>query len=193
MSKLSGIFETFPNIDQVGIEQVLNGLKSHPGEIAVENFLANRILYPQAVPVNPEDLDIDWAILREAVKTAPSKFYDQQNKKISVPKDFLARFPDLKRLAVCFIESLNLKDIVHFVGLGTFISCKFEDTKGKMELDIESLRVSVSFGRLMQIPCFTSHCHVSFKGKGVKIAGKQEGVIEALGGKLGVLVDGRKK
>lgn len=202
MSKLSGIFEIFPNLDELSPDKILVDLKSPPSEITLENFLANRILYPQAVPVNPEDLDLDLAILREALKIAPSKkFYDEQNKKIYIPENFLARFPDIKKLAFCFVEGLQPQDMVQLIIVGTthkellgsFIPLKFEDKKGRVDLDIEGIKLTISAGKLIQVPCSPLHCHIQFKGKGVRLHGKSEGVFEASGGRLGLLIDGRKK
>ncbi len=202
MSKLSGIFESFSNLDQLPADKLLSELKVSINEITIENFLANRILYPQAVPVNKEDLEIDWAILKEALKDLPGKkFYDEQNKKIYIPENFLARFPDIKKLIFCFVESLQPQDITQLLiarlnskePLGSFIPLKFEDKNGKVSLDIEGLKITINAGKLTQVPCSPARCHIKFKAKGARLYGKSEGVFEAMGGKLGLLIDGREK
>lgn len=202
MSKLSGIFESFPNLDQLPLEKILSNLKAPPNEISLENFLANRILYPQAVPVSKEDLDLDLAIVREALKDLPEKkFYDKQNKKIFIPENFLTRFPDIKKLALCFVEGFKPQDIAQFLivrsngkePLGSFIPLKFENKKGKVDLDVEGVKFTLNAGKLVQVPCPPAHCHIQFKASGVRLFNKSEGVFEAVGGSLGLLIDGREK
>lgn len=202
MPKLTGVFSEFLDLDQVALDELSKTLKHPPDQIVLENFLANRILYPQAVPGSQEDIEIDLGLLQQALKLSPKKkFYDEKSKKIYIPENFLARFPDLKRLAFVYIESLSPQGIVEFLvvkslgreEIGSFIPLKFEEQKGKVDLEIEGTKVSLSAGTLILVPCPPTHCHIKFKAKGAKLQGKSEGVFEAVGGRLGLLIDGRKK
>ncbi len=202
MSKLSGIFENFSNLDELPLDKISDSLKSLPNEFMLENFLANRILYPQAVPVSLADLEIDLAILQMALKILPhKKFYDEQGKKIYIPENFLSRFPDIKKLSFCFTEGLQPVDITQFLivspaykkPIGSFIPLKFEDKKGKVVLDIEGIKLTFGAGKLISVPCALLHCHIRFSAKGARLHGKSEGAFEAFGGRLGLLIDGRQK
>src|SRR5687768_2390810 len=68
MSKLSGIFDSFDNLDQIEIESLITWLKNPPSPVQLENYLANKILYPTSLPLTESDMKIDLAILREALK-----------------------------------------------------------------------------------------------------------------------------
>ena len=68
MPKFSGLFDSFDNLEKINVENVASFLKNPPQLISLENYLANRILYPQTLPLTEENLEIDLAILREALK-----------------------------------------------------------------------------------------------------------------------------
>lgn len=202
MPKLSGVFSEFPHLDQIPLDELAKTLKHPPDQIALENFLANRILYPQAIPTSVQDLEIDLGILQQALKSSPDKkFYDEKNKKIYIPENYLARFPNLIKLSFAFIEAAEPQEIVKFVlvkqalgeEIGSFVPFKFEEGGGQVDLDIEGAKVKLKAGTLMAVPCPALHCHIKFTARGVRLRGKSEGVFEAVGGRLGLLIDGRKK
>ena len=86
MPKVSGIFEKFKDLEQIPIDDISRWLKPQP-EYFLENFIANRLLYPQVLPLTIQDLEIELAILKEVVKRDPKhKTHDLQI-------EFLHRFP----------------------------------------------------------------------------------------------------
>ena len=87
MAKLIGFFESFDNLDLIPVEEIAKKLKIRSQLIELENFVANRILYPQAIPTTSIDMETDIVILEEALKI---------NKRKKLPEDFKARFPGLK-------------------------------------------------------------------------------------------------
>lgn len=87
MAKLVGFFESFDNLDLIPVEEIAKKLKIRSQLIELENFVANRILYPQAIPTTSIDMETDILILDIALKI---------NKGKKLPKNFKTRFPGMK-------------------------------------------------------------------------------------------------
>src|SRR3990167_9440024 len=114
MPKLTGLFSSFDDLDQISPEAIASWLKPAPELTSLENYLANKILYPQAVPLTKHDMQIDLAILREALRMNGPKPGEQKSnallggnpflnitlRKILIPERFLDFVPDLASL-VC--------------------------------------------------------------------------------------------
>lgn len=120
-----GLFDNFDNLDQISTEAIASWLKPAPQFSQLENYLANRILYPQALPLTEYDMKIDLAILREALKMnkvisettngpktsallGESPFLNVTLRKILIPTEFLNFVPDLVSLTWVFIDALLL-------------------------------------------------------------------------------------
>jgi hypothetical protein len=114
MARLTGIFDEFSNLNQITAEDIIRWLKVKQNPFYTQNFLANRVYYPQAVPVNDQELEIDWAILREALIRNPHIF-NQADKKIIVDEKFITRFPDMGKLATVFIDSFKFSEPVQLI------------------------------------------------------------------------------
>lgn len=219
MPNLPGLFDSFDNLDRIPIEDIARWLKPQPNSTYIENFLAQRILYPATVPITPQDLKIDLAILREAIRMSrlghvPSgtwlgdkPFLNVTLRKILIPSKFLAFVPDLITITWTFVDGLLLdrkgQDI--FWGLwtivltgeideiiGSLLLPEFKDD-GVLQLRVTGKTYQIRAGTLMVIPCSIKRCEVSFKIKGGKILGKEELALEVYGGRLGIMVDGREK
>lgn len=111
MPHLSGVFDEFGDLDKVSVEEIAKWLSQKPDIHALINFLGNRIIYPQAIPITLKELEIDLAILREAIKLKPSLVYEPQTNKILIPRAFAERFPPLLNTAKAVIEGLNPKGV----------------------------------------------------------------------------------
>lgn len=111
MPHLSGVFEEFPDLDKVSPLQIVSWLKNKSEMHTLANFFGNRLLYPQTIALNQSEIDIDLAILREAIKQKPASVSDFQINKLYIPQDYVYRFPPLPRLAGALIEAINPKGI----------------------------------------------------------------------------------
>ncbi len=110
MPKLQGVFDRFADLDKVNAQDLAKWLKSK-GEVSfLENFLGNKLLYPQTVSVKKTDFNIDVAIFLEAVRLSPGSLYDQKGKKIIIPVDIVKRFPPLTILVDSLIHVLSLPE-----------------------------------------------------------------------------------
>src|SRR5438128_9431240 len=108
MSHLPGFFDSFDNLGKIDASNLAVWLNPAPQVIRLENYLANRILYPQALPLTASDLQIDLAILREALrlKAGASPFLNVQLHKIIIPLNLTNFVPDLRALTWAFIDGL---------------------------------------------------------------------------------------
>lgn len=214
MPKISGVFEQFKDIDLIPIDEIVGWLKPAPNLFFLENYLGNLVFYPQIIPDSEEELNIELAILREALKRT-ANFYDLKKRKIIIPSEYIIRFPDLLKLVLAFTDGLkqnlvldkkDLNDINTIVlskknyeiNLGTIFFPKFQSTNGLIEVMFvqqpgspPSKSYTLNQGSFANIPCQQSHCHVSFKSKDAKIQGKAENVLEIAGGEIGIIMDGR--
>ncbi len=219
MVKLSGLFDSFDNLDQISIEAVASWLKFSPQPSKLENYLANRILYPQTIPLTETDMQIDLAILREALKVyAPrpdqktnnllggNPFLNTTLRKILIPARFLEYVPDLKSLVWAFIDALvlvrNRQDFYQDIWaivltddsdeiVGSVILPQFDSSNGKMELSVMGKNYKILPGGLTVIPCPKERCPIAYSFLEGKVLGKKSSTLEVYGGRLGLVIDGR--
>lgn len=221
MPKLSGLFDSFDNLDQISVENIAYWLKSAPNLIQLENYLANKILYPQTLPMSEPDMKIDLAILREALRINVPKTRQGENnsllgenpflnitlRKILIPQRFLNYVPDIITLAWAFVDALllNRKREDFFSDLwtvvvtddadeivGSVLLPQFTEESGVMELNLSGKTYKIHPGSLTVIKCPKDRCEIAYKFNQGKILGKEENAVEIYGGKLGLMIDGRK-
>lgn len=220
MSKLLGLFDSFDNLDQIPPEAIALWLKPVPQLTLLENYLANRILYPQAISLTEYDMKIDLSILREALKMSRTlakgskanaflggnPFLNATLRKILIPVRFLNFTPDLPSLAWAFIDALLLdrkkedffEDLWTIVLtndtdeiVGSVVLAQFEDRSGVMDLNVLGKNYKIRPGGLVVIPCPSNRCEISYKLQKGRVLGKEVNAIEIYGGRLGLMVDGR--
>ncbi len=111
MPHLSGVFDEFPDLDKVNPDQLMAWVVQKPDRHFLINFLGNRILYPQVVPLTQKELELDLAILRAAIKLKPGLVFQPQTNKIIIPKMFAERFPPIGNVVRAIIEGINPKGV----------------------------------------------------------------------------------
>lgn len=188
MPKLSGVFSQFKNLDKISPSALNRWLRIKKDPQFLINFLGNRIIYPQTIGVNPLDMEIDLAILREALKEEPQGFYFKEQKKIEVPIEFLQRFvPEFKLLAA-IIDGISPDGLVEIILKGngpkkTLASCFKPQISPEKNL-IEALIGGKSFkllpNTLTLIPCTGGE-------QSIKIDGLSE--VKFNTGNLGIFID----
>ena len=114
MPHLSGVFDEFPDLDKIHVDQLMAWISQKPEVHFLVNSLGNRILYPQTIPLTKTELEIDFAILRVGIRLKPSLVFQPQTNKIVIPKLFVDRFPPLKSIVLSIIEGINPKG-THFI------------------------------------------------------------------------------
>lgn len=221
MPKLTGLFGIFDNLDKIPVEAIAFWLKPPPNLIQLENYLANKILYPQTLPLTEYEMKIDLAILREALRINGPKGIDKKTnsllgdnpflnitlRKLIIPKKFLSFVPNLVSLTWVFVDGLLLdrkkedwfQDLwtVILSGevdevVGSILLPQFEDDSSIMDLNILKKNFKIRPGSLTVIPCPKDRCAISYKFSKGTILGKKESAVEVYGGDLGLMIDGRR-
>ncbi|MBI4038647.1 hypothetical protein HY384_01675 [Candidatus Daviesbacteria bacterium] len=210
MVRLNGLFSSFDNFDQINIESLASWLKPAPPLVILENYVANKILYPQTLPATQDEMRIDLAILREVIKMSKNKspFLNISLRKILIPSSFLRFLPNLINLTWVFVDSLLMsrKRQDWFEDLwtviltddrdevaGSILLPQFKDKNEVMELEVMDKNYKIRAGSLVVIPCQKDRCEISYKLPKGKILGKGENAVEVYGGKLGLMIDGRNQ
>lgn len=221
MPEFVGLFDRFINLDQIKIEDVIRWLSPVPQQIPLENYIANRILYPQAVPISFSEVKIDLAILREALRLntsynpkdknqflGNSPFINITLRKIIIPVSFLEFIPDVVSLVWAFIDGLLLehskKDCFEDLWtisisnetedvIGSILLPQFTSTQGLMEIKLEGKTCNIKAEALSILPCPKERYQIDFNLKMGKFLGKSKGQVELSGGKVGLIIDARSK
>lgn len=108
MPRLPGIFDQFQNLSQITPQSLQPYISQHISFQVVENYLANRFLYPQVIPLTAQEMEIDLSILSEAVRLNPSFFYNKTIKQITIPADFELHFKPTLALINALCKTLEL-------------------------------------------------------------------------------------
>lgn len=219
MAQLPGLFDSFDNLDSIEGSSLTYWIKNPPSEDKLENYLANKILYPESLPLTDSDMKIDLAILREALrlngpsvtnKTGPllgdNPFLNITLRKMIIPERFLYYIPDLVSLIWAFIDGLLLErrkedwfqDIWNVVladdadlVIGTVLLPQFKGEEDNMFLSLQGKDYKIKPGSLTIIPCPKDRCQIIYKFSNGQVLGKKENSVEVSGGKLGLIIDGR--
>jgi hypothetical protein len=192
MSALTGIFATLPGIENIPPDGIQRWLKTRLSEHAIENFLANRILYPETVPLTQEEKLIDQAILQEYIFRNPARFYNPLSHRLIIPSEMIARFQPLENVMVIFCSLLGITAITPvFIAEestltpeGSIIVPTVPITEQKTTLLIDGKPQTIENGKFY---------HFAVTNQRVKIKLGAENEILVSGGKLGITVDLRQK
>lgn len=188
MPKLSGIFEQFRYIDQIPQSDILKWLPHALQEHTLENFIGNRIIYPQTVPTTKLELEIEMAIFREAVKRQPDVFYDANKKRISIPEEFELRFGTSENLVRCLVESLSFLGVTSIyikrqLGtdlVGSIVSLNNLTPTAVVNVSINNQVMGIKNWQANFLPFRDKHLIVKFAGSADLVAS---------GGPLGLIID----
>jgi hypothetical protein len=191
MPHLSGVFDQFPDLEKANIDQLLAWMSKKPERHALINFLGNRVLYPQTIPLNQSDLEMDFAILRAAIRLRPSLVFQPQTNKIIIPKIFADRFPPLRTMVLSIIEGINPKGI-HFIYLKDGAQLKIIGSVisplNPQRLSADGKTVVLATGKTRQSLSVNTISVVSLPVSEAKVVlGNEE--FKALGGDVGVIID----
>lgn len=221
MARLSGLFDSFDNLDQIDINSLTSWFKNPPAPNILENYLANKILYPGTLPQTETDMKIDLVILRQLLRMNGPKpgqtgspllgdnpFLNITLRKIIIPDKFLQYMPDLVSLAWAFIDGLLLNRQKHDIfddfwtivltadsdeTVGSVILPEFDNQGGILSLSLSGNTYRIKAGSLTRIPCIKPGCEISYQSGNGRILGKKTGVMEVSGGRLGLMIDGRMR
>lgn len=191
MPKLLGLYDQFKDIDKISGEDVLKWLSGKRELHLVENFIGNRILYPQTLPVTKEDLNLDLALLKEIVKRNPTYFYDATSKKIVLTAEIIARFGNFSNLIIALMDCLNLEGLT-YIYLKSLNDISLQGSVVSFAKFIKEDPVTVGFNGTFTKFKLGQIIFKPFTDKHIRIVvdGMQE--LVASGGNLGLIIDLRK-
>lgn len=161
------------------------------------NYLANRLLYPYAVPEEKKELALDLEILKAVLKKSSIRYHDSSHKRIFVEQDWLDRYPDIHALGDILIRELKPKDIATLMTkkpvkpIGTVLVPKIHDPKKNILITIGEERRSIKAGQIVFVPTFNRTATVRFSSEGATLLGKKEMALEVAGGPFGLMIDAR--
>lgn len=194
MPKLSGVFDQFTDLDKIASEDVNRWLKVKIEEHALDNFIANRIYYPQTISVTAKEMEIDLAILKEAIRKGDKKFYNLSSSKIVISEEFLVRFYPLHQLVACFIDGFEgiLKEVtevyIQYLGVKTLVGSILTPStlseKNPVNIKVGNLLYPLKLNALTLLP---------IKDKALKVFIEQGKELVVDGGSLGIFIDLRKR
>ena len=189
MPHLSGVFDEFADLDKVPVEEVLKWLPQKPEIHFLTNYIGNRIMYPQAIPLTHTELEIDLAILRAAIKLKPSLVYEPQTNKIIIPKAFADRFPSLADVARAVVDGLNpkglhnifVKEISRYKLIGSVISPlnpqKLSSNERTVTFTGNAIRKELPLNMVSVIETPAPEIKMALGGEEFVVAGGDAGVI----------------
>lgn len=201
MPKTARFYEEFPDLENISVEKIARWINRGVDPRILENELGNRILYPQTVPLTSDEMTIDQAILREALKLYPWRYFNRNFNKIIIPRQFAERVPDLSKLAWIFIDAFRpvgltciyLKsDKAGHAYLGTLIRPKVTASSGAASLLISGKKYDVEVGSLVTVPIQNRRVDIHFESNECTLLDKNKLAIEVIGGPVGVIIDIRK-
>lgn len=155
--KLTGFFEKFPEIENIPFEAIQANLPTHIESHTLQNFIANRIIYPQTIASTTQDLDIDFVLLKLILSQKPNYFYDPKQARITLPTDIQLRFPPLPRLLTTLIQQLKLADISSVIDeqknlLFNIISLQLPKVDSLFNLKLNNKQYSFARGSITILP-----------------------------------------
>jgi hypothetical protein len=192
MPKLSGIFSNFADLDNLTAQELYPWLRAKEQAFYLENFIGNRILYPQTIPSNLSDAEIDLAILREFIKKNPIVVYSDKLKKMIIPEDLIVRFPPLQKLLSALLDVLTLEEVTQVLlkrydssteVAGTVIRIFYQEGESFSDVNINGQILKLEFESTTILPNKDPHIVVQIDS---------QPALNVAGGSLGLVIDLRK-
>ncbi len=200
MPKVRSLSEFFPGLENIPIENIITHIGGKVNPTLLGNNLCNRIIYSQTVPTNNAELVMDLAILKEALKMHPGEYYNQNNRSILIPQEFLERFPDIPATVRVFIDIFAAPGITFIFlkgvesnpkSLGTVLIPSYTKDSA-VSLTLADKTYEIKAGEIKIIPAPTLRADIKFSSKNAALLGKHELTTEVVGGEFGIAVDMQK-
>lgn len=108
MNYLPNIFKNFDNLYQVSVPYIQSRLPFSLPPQVIENYVANRLLFPTAIPQSVQENRLDLAILSAIVSLNSGFFYNQMLGKITIPPEYTLVYQNINELVEAVITSVHL-------------------------------------------------------------------------------------
>lgn len=207
MAKVGGIYDSFSDLEELPIDNIVSKLDRKEDPVILENELGNRILYPQTVPLTNLGLDFDLAVLESVLGGMGKKMcnitscgYSPHSNKIYIPEGFLERLPKPLDIVKVFIDALKPSGVVTLYQrsektgnkiLGTVLRPKLTTSLGEVSLLVSGKKYQNKIGGLTIIPAPLNRYDIRFESREATLLGKNQLATEVAGGALGIVLDAR--
>ncbi|MCL5409717.1 MAG: hypothetical protein M1607_02555 [Patescibacteria group bacterium] len=201
MLKLRGLYLYFPVLDKLKADRVMLWLDKKTDLTLSENRLGNRLLYPQTIPVTPEEMAFDLALLRELIALQPDHYLNRNLRRLIVPENLLDRFPNLSQVCWAMVDAFQPLGVstvylrserLGLKSIGTVIKPEKVNSDGIVKLWVAEKSYQLKVGSLFAIPVNAHRVDVGFESTAISLMGKSNNTTQVIGGDLGLLIDLRK-
>lgn len=110
MDHLPNVFKNFDNLYKISASQIQSRLPFTLPPVVIENYVANRLLFPFTIPQTKQELQLDLAILSAVAALNSGFFYNQAQRKITIPGEFTEVYQNIDELVQTIISSIFLGD-----------------------------------------------------------------------------------
>ena len=86
--QLPSVLSQFTNLEQIDPKLVAAQSKLAFNLSQIENYVANKQLFPHTIPISISEMNVELAILSQVVKLNSNFFYNNNLKKIIIPEEF---------------------------------------------------------------------------------------------------------
>ncbi len=201
---MPSFFQDLPNLHTLDPKNILLHLSGKFNLGQIENYLANKVLYPQIVPITQTDLVIEIAILKEVVRLDPTRFYNNQSHRIFVYPELLTLFPNPLHLVYLVLDvvrplamtTVTLKGEISR-DIGTYIKPQIKNPKGVVNIELREKNVvtgkvfPLQIGSITPIPALFDKADITFSSNDATLFSSNKIDLEVAGGEIGIIVDTR--
>lgn len=196
MSGFQSAFKLFPYFDQMPLSELMAWAPVDTSEEALDNYFANRLLYPQVCAVNQKYYLWDQILLKAAIARQKDFFYNSQTKRLHIPAELQDLVPDLIQLVELFLDVCQPQGI-NYVWLkpdgviGTILTPKLLRAKGSIVIVAGEQRYEIVIGTLGRLAIEDRKIDIHFTSVAATLMGQPDFQLEVAGGQLGILIDTR--
>jgi len=192
MTILTGLFAQLPGIENLSPEDLSKWLKKAYDPRVLENYLGNRVIYPQTVALTQEERMIDRAIIQEYIRKNPAFFYNPLSHKVLIPLELMHRIQPNADLMVMLCSLLQVSGVVP-VFIGEETSFKNEGVIMAINPLSTEKNITILINGKNTIVENNKIYHFSVEDQHIKVKVDGDPEIMVQGGKLGITIDLRKR
>lgn len=192
MPKLSGLFSNYSDLDSLDFETIRSSSKTNLKIREIENFVANRFLYPQTIPLTILEMKVDLSLIKEIIKKNVQLFYNSSLKRITIPEGFEERLKPVPDLIIAFIDAISPPAATQIIlkyadgsrKVGSVYIPQVFINKPAVQLTIEGQVVKLKNNVISRLNCTIPQTTIQLEGQNPE---------PIWGGDIGIFVDLRKK
>lgn len=109
MDHLPNVFKNFDNLYRIDIALVQSKLPFSMSSIVIENYVANRLLFPFAIPQTKPEAELELAILSAVVTLNTGYFYNQTLAQVTIPPEYTLIYQDINQLIRAVTTCVGLR------------------------------------------------------------------------------------